>query len=150
MYEQYMKQRIIEDIILKISYYSYMGKLSVCPCVKIYFIHLKELEEKNLEILIGRNYRKDNSTVQSLQREKVFTKVFTIEELSQYNGEGDRPAYVAVNGIVYDVSMNTAWGGGTHFGLYSGKDLTGEFVGCHKGDVEILNGLPKVGIIKNN
>ncbi len=41
----------------------------------------------------------ENEIIQSEQRE------FTLEELAEYNGTGGRPAYVAVNGIVYDVSL---------------------------------------------
>ncbi|HCJ58258.1 MAG TPA: hypothetical protein DHV55_13550 [Clostridiaceae bacterium] len=78
---------------------------------------------------------------------KVYRKEFTLDELAMYDGSGGRPAYVAVNSIVYDVSNNAFWGGGTHFGLYAGKDLTSQFLSCH-GSLEILNVLPKVGIIK--
>jgi predicted heme/steroid binding protein len=72
---------------------------------------------------------------------------FTLEELAQYDGSGGRLAYVAVNGIVYDVSLESTWGGGTHFSLYSGKDLTAQFDGCHSGKVEILRNLPIVGVL---
>lgn len=75
-------------------------------------------------------------------------RVFTNEELAQYDGSGGRPAYVAVNGIVYDVSLDATWGGGTHFSLYSGRDLTGAFMGCHGGQFETLRNLPQVGILK--
>ncbi len=75
-------------------------------------------------------------------------KEFTLEELKKYDGSNGKPAYVAVNGIVYDVSSEATWGGGTHFGLYSGKDLSSEFLGCHKGMIEILNKLFRVGTIK--
>ena len=75
-------------------------------------------------------------------------RVFTLEELGKYDGSGGNPAYVAVNGVVYDMSRESTWGGGTHFGLYAGKDLTGEFQGCH-GMAAILMKLPKVGILKS-
>ncbi len=74
-------------------------------------------------------------------------KEFTIDELAQYDGSGGKPAYVAVDGIVYDVSMNPAWGGGSHFGLIAGKDLTEQFKGCHQMSA-ILERLPKVGTLK--
>lgn len=78
----------------------------------------------------------------------VRQKEFTLEELNKYDGSNGRPAYVAVNGTVYDVSYEATWGGGgTHFGLYSGKDLSSEFRGCHKDVMEILNTLPKIGTI---
>lgn len=71
----------------------------------------------------------------------------TLSELAQYDGSMGKPAYVAVNGIVYDVSNASSWGGGTHFGLQAGKDLTAEFQSCH-GMVQILQKLPKVGMLK--
>lgn len=75
-------------------------------------------------------------------------RVITQEELAQNNGSEGKPAYVAVNGIVYDVSSVIAWAGGTHFGLYSGNSLSNEFMACHMGMVEILKKLPVVGMLK--
>lgn len=72
---------------------------------------------------------------------------FTLTELAKYDGAMGRPAYVAVNGIVYDVSNEATWGGASHFGLMAGKDLTAQFQSCH-GTENILSKLPKVGILK--
>ena len=36
-------------------------------------------------------------------------RTFTIEELAKFDGKNGRPAYVAVNGMVYDVTNNRAW-----------------------------------------
>lgn len=50
---------------------------------------------------------------------------FTEMELRQYNGERGRRAYIAYNGIVYDVTDAPNWRGGMHRDLhYSGLDLT--------------------------
>lgn len=75
-------------------------------------------------------------------------KEFSLEELAIYDGSNGKPAYAAVNGIVYDMSKEVAWGGGIHYGLYSGKDLTPQFMECHQGMAVILRNLPKVGILK--
>lgn len=75
---------------------------------------------------------------QPIQRE------FTLEELAQYNGKNGNPAYVAVNGVVYDVTNNAAWAAASHFGLTAGKDLTSEFASCHASQA-ILNQLTVVG-----
>ncbi len=84
---------------------------------------------------------------QKEQRATRQTKEFTLSELAQYNGTMGKPAYVAVNGIVYDVSDISKWSGGTHFGLTAGKDLSPQFEGCH-GVSSKLTKLPKVGILK--
>ena len=71
-------------------------------------------------------------------------RVFTLTELSRYNGKNGNPAYIAVRGIVYDVTNNAAWAGATHFGLTAGKDLTQEFASCHAGQ-PVLSKLKVVG-----
>lgn len=75
------------------------------------------------------------------------SREFTLDELAQYDGSMGRPAYVAVNGIVYDVSNEATWGGASHFGLMAGMDLSQQFQGCH-GRESILAKLPRVGILK--
>lgn len=72
---------------------------------------------------------------------------FTLSELAYYDGSMGKPAYVAINGIVYDVSNEAVWGGASHFGLIAGKDLSSQFKSCH-GSESILANLPKVGTLK--
>jgi predicted heme/steroid binding protein len=88
---------------------------------------------KTINELTGDNYYRT-------QRE------FTLEELSQYTGSHGNPAYVAIEGIVYDISNYRAWSEGTHFGLIAGQDLTNQFDSCH-GIIDILTNAPKVGIL---
>jgi predicted heme/steroid binding protein len=52
---------------------------------------------------------------------------FTSEELEEYNGENGKPAYIAYQGKVYDISQSDFWVGGEHMGMHqAGKDLTEE------------------------
>jgi predicted heme/steroid binding protein len=51
-------------------------------------------------------------------------KEFTLEELAQYNGKDGNAAYIAVDGIVYDVTKVAQWKNGNHNGYKAGKDLT--------------------------
>jgi len=54
-------------------------------------------------------------------------KKFTLDELSEYNGKGGKPAYIAYKGKVYDVSASSFWLEGDHLGMHqAGKDLTDE------------------------
>jgi predicted heme/steroid binding protein/rubrerythrin len=100
-----------------------------------YYTRLKKLEEE------AKAYW---SSQRNLFRQ---TREFTLAELAQYDGAMGRPAYVAVNGVVYDVSNERTWGGASHFGLMAGNDLSAQFKGCH-GRESILTKLPKVGILK--
>jgi len=54
-------------------------------------------------------------------------KDFTLEELAEFDGRDGRPAYVAYEGVVYDVSESAMWGAGDHEGQHqAGGDLTAE------------------------
>ena len=81
----------------------------------------------------------------SLGLNQTNQRTFTAEELAKYNGKDGNPAYLAVNGVVYDVTNNAAWAAATHFGLTAGKDLTKEFASCHAGQQQILSKLKTVG-----
>jgi predicted heme/steroid binding protein len=74
---------------------------------------------------------------------------YTVEELEKYNGENGNPAYVAIEGVVYDVSNIPAWKTGQHFGLTAGQDLSEQFESCH-GIIDILANSPKVGVLMDN
>jgi predicted heme/steroid binding protein len=50
----------------------------------------------------------------------------TIKELAKYNGTNGIPAYVAVDGIIYDVTGVNAWKAGKHEGYGAGKDISKE------------------------
>ncbi|MCD6187810.1 MAG: hypothetical protein J7K09_06540 [Desulfuromusa sp.] len=51
----------------------------------------------------------------------------TIEELARFDGGDGRAAYVAVSGVIYDVSTSQRWQGGQHEGRHqAGQDLTEE------------------------
>jgi len=51
----------------------------------------------------------------------------TLAELAQNNGRDGRPAYVAVNGKIYDVTASPRWQNGLHPPDHlAGQDLTEE------------------------
>lgn len=72
-------------------------------------------------------------------------KTFTKNELAQYNGQNGQPAYVAVQGVVYDVSGKAAWQGGKHHGNVAGQDLTAVLLNKSPHGDRVLKGLPVVG-----
>lgn len=67
----------------------------------------------------------------------------TEEKLAEYDGQNDMPAYVAVDGIIYDAS--DTFSDGTHGGNEAGQDLTDEFHGRHGEDN--LMAMPVVGAL---
>jgi predicted heme/steroid binding protein len=57
-------------------------------------------------------------------QEPVPKKEFTVEQLSKFDGKDGRKAYIAIDGVVYDVSESRAWKNGKHKGNKAGQDLS--------------------------
>ena len=77
-------------------------------------------------------------------------RVFTTEELATYNGKDGQPAYVAVNGVVYDVTDVPEWANGEHANgqLTAGQDLTEEITNESPHGLSVLDDLPVVGTLE--
>lgn len=69
----------------------------------------------------------------------------TLEELSQFNGKDGQPAYVAVDGVIYDMTKSVPWKNGEHNGQQAGKDLTREINEISPHGVAMLERVPAVG-----
>ena len=73
-------------------------------------------------------------------------QTFTLDELSQYDGKNGNDAYVAVDGIVYDVTNAAKWQNGSHYGVQAGTDCTTAISRSPHG-TSVLDGLPIVGTL---
>jgi predicted heme/steroid binding protein len=73
------------------------------------------------------------------------TLALTLEQLKQFNGKDGNPAYIAVDGVLYDVTNDRHWSNGTHEGYSAGKDLTDAIKGKSPHGTSVLDGLPVVG-----
>lgn len=49
---------------------------------------------------------------------------FTLDELAEFNGKDGNAAYIAVDGVIYDVTDISQWKNGLHNGFDAGQDLT--------------------------
>ena len=82
-------------------------------------------------ILLGKD-NENVSEVEEMDAEQdaqamLELKKFTIKELQEYNGKDGKPAYVAYQGKVYDLSQSGLWGGGDHLGSHqAGKNIPEE------------------------
>ena len=70
----------------------------------------------------------------------------TLEALSAYNGKNGQPAYVAYNGVIYDVSHIAKWANGVHNGNIAGTDLSGKLEKAPHGVANLVLA-KRVGII---
>ncbi|MFZ2095813.1 MAG: cytochrome b5 domain-containing protein [Anaerolineales bacterium] len=67
-------------------------------------------------------------------------RVFTLEELSNYNGRDGSPAYIAYRGLVYDVSDSYFFRNGRHWVRHSaGCDLSEEISNAPHDDSLLQN-----------
>jgi len=74
-------------------------------------------------------------------------KSFTKEELAKYDGKDGNPAYIAVDGTVYDVTDVPQWKDGMHADKYeAGKDVTNELNTQAPHSASKMDGVPVVGV----
>lgn len=71
-------------------------------------------------------------------------KVFTAQELSQFDGKNGHQAFFAYKGKVYDVTGHPQFKEGEHYGVLVAKDITGQMEGAPHAE-EVLVGLTVVG-----
>ena len=75
--------------------------------------------------------------------------VLSNEELAEYNGKDGSPAYIAVDGIIYDVSNSEMWEEGQHNGFEAGMDLTDEIMNESPHGDSVLERLTAVGKLED-
>jgi len=81
-------------------------------------------QENKQEQTVDKNKEEETKTEQPSGE-----KTFTVSELSQYNGQNGNSAYVAVDGVVYDVT--SVFTQGKHYTHYAGQELTNAFYTRH-------------------
>ena len=73
--------------------------------------------------------------------------IFTLEELADYDGQDGNRAYIAVDGVVYDVTDVPQWEGAEHFGFYAGIDASEALRNSAPHGASLLNDAVIVGSI---
>ncbi|MFA6963250.1 MAG: hypothetical protein WC227_00840 [Patescibacteria group bacterium] len=82
-----------------------------------------------------------NTTAPADTSTSTAEKTFTASTLAQFDGQNGQPAYVAVDGVVYD--MSSVFRNGTHYGFDAGQDQSSVFHSKHYDS--ILSGYTVVG-----
>ncbi len=135
---------LINKMQVNINELIYMSSMCTTMYEKMFYDSLIQQEMHKIHAL--KNYITNMKKADGMIRE-VQDKIFTLEELAKFNGKNGNPAYIAVDGIVYDVTFEATWAAGRHFGLEAGNDLSNEFKKCHE-DQAILKKLKKIGVLQ--
>jgi predicted heme/steroid binding protein len=81
-------------------------------------------------------------------------QVLTLQDLAQYDGQNGRPAYVAVDGVVYDVTNSSLWPNGKHapcnLDAVAGKGMSQIIKAAPSNMRDRLKAFPVAGILTNN
>jgi len=72
---------------------------------------------------------------------------YTISQLALRNGQDKPQIWVAVDGIIYDVSESRLWRNGKHYEHWAGQDLTSELEDAPHSK-SVFSRFKKVGKIK--
>jgi predicted heme/steroid binding protein/uncharacterized membrane protein len=76
------------------------------------------------------------------------SKEYDGKALGESDGSESKPAFVAVDGFVYDVSASKFWKGGLHMKRHhAGRDLSGDIAAAPHGK-EVLEKVHRVGTLK--
>ena len=101
------------------------------------------VEEENSDVEMN----EETTDMEATEEEEATDEMLelTLEELSEYDGKDGSRAYVAVEGIIYDVTDLGVWKNGTHNGVSAGKDLTDEIMNQSPHGTSTLSKAEKVG-----
>ncbi len=118
----------------------YTTRFGILLSIKI-FLYLVMLSSAIVvTVFIGPRLRKQKTLAAPLE-----SGVCTLDNLSQYDGRDNRPAYVAYKGTIYDVTKSRLWKHGSHVMKHSaGRDLTSLLETAPHGEDKILT-MPVVG-----
>jgi len=117
-----------------------------------------EAKEANIEISEELPINEDEEMIETSEVEAVINEdsvqeessgllELTLEELKAFDGTNGNPAYIAIDGKIYDVSVIPNWDGGSHNGFKAGNDLTKEMKEISPHGVSKLQFVEEVGII---
>jgi predicted heme/steroid binding protein len=121
----------------------YTTRFGILLSTKIILFTLMLSSAVLVTLFIGPKLRKQKSLAPATPA----SGTFSLEELSWFDGKNDRPAYIAHQGTIYDVTGSRLWKNGAHGVKHAaGHDLTETITSAPHGD-EVLRAMPVVGTL---
>ena len=88
----------------------------------------------------------NDADIEEADEEEMTELTLTLDELKMYDGTNGNPAYIAYDGVIYDVTNDPNWSSGSHGGNMAGTDITEKLNNVSHGTSK-LNTLKAVGKI---
>jgi predicted heme/steroid binding protein len=118
----------------------YTTRFGILLGIKIILFLVMVTTAAIVTFVIGPKLRKKSSNIPLEKKTR-----FTLEELSPFDGTEKKPAYIAYEGKVYDVSSSKLWVEGNHVRKHlAGNDLTEALKTAPHGEEKIFQ-MPQVG-----
>lgn len=87
-----------------------------------------------------------DADIKEADEEEMTELTLTLDELKMYDGTNGSLAYIAYDGVIYDVTNDPNWSSGSHGGNMAGTDITEKLNNVSHGTSK-LNTLKVVGKI---
>lgn len=121
----------------------YTTRFGILLSIKIFLFLIMLSTALVVTLYIGPKMRKKRKAVAATDPRDL-----GVDELLNYDGKEGRPAYIAYNGKIYDVSESRLWKNGSHLQKHSaGHDLTDLLKTAPHGEEKLLT-MKEVGILK--
>ena len=115
-------------------------RFGILLSIKVILFLVMVLTAAFVTFVIGPRLRKKKSMTVDQNK-----KDLTSDELLQFDGKEEKPAYIAYKNHIYDVSNSKLWKGGSHMKRHAaGFDLTGVLSSAPHGEDRVLR-MPAVG-----
>jgi predicted heme/steroid binding protein/uncharacterized membrane protein len=112
----------------------YTTRFGILLSVKILLFLIMVITAAIVTFIIGPKIKKRKASISTQKGNKL-----TLEDLSHFDGSGNRPVYLAYKGKVYDVGSSRFWKEGTHFRKHAaGVDLTNILKTAPHGEEKVL------------
>jgi predicted heme/steroid binding protein len=120
----------------------YITRFGILLSIKIALFLIMFLSAVIVTLFIGPRLRKQRKAA------KKTDGTYSTDELSHFDGREGRPAYIAYQGALYDVTGSKLWKGGSHLKKHNaGNDLTDLLKTAPHGEEKVL-AMPAVGTLR--
>ncbi len=87
----------------------------------------EEVEEAPESTVTPTEAMVSEEAVDPQMEEEMAYEEYTLDELAKYNGKDGMPAYIAIDGLIYDVSETPQWMEESHGGSMADTDISEAF-----------------------